>query len=65
MYVAGGFDGRRCAASVERYDATLNAWSLATYMNQVRSGLAAHAMVVESNLFDSLMLKAKVGQRLN
>jgi hypothetical protein len=63
IYVAGGYDGRRHVASVERYDVVSNTWSLVGAMNQERSGFAAHAMEVETNLFESLMLKAKAAQR--
>jgi influenza virus NS1A-binding protein len=65
IYVAGGHDGRQLLASVERYDVISNTWSVVCAMNQARGGFAAHAMVVEIDLFDSLMLKAKVAQRLN
>jgi hypothetical protein len=63
IYVAGGTDGRSRVASVERYDVVSNTWSLVGAMNQGRFGFAAHAMEVETNLFDSLMLKAKATQR--
>jgi hypothetical protein len=63
IYVAGGHNGRQILASVERYDVVSNTWSLVGNMNQARAGFAAHAMVVEKNLFDSLVSKAKAAQR--
>jgi hypothetical protein len=50
-------------ASVERYDVTSDTWSSVCAMNQARAGFAAHAMVVEMDLFDSLMSKVKSAQR--
>jgi hypothetical protein len=37
-------------------------WAEVGAMNQSRTSLSAHAMHVEMNLFDSLMLKAKYFQ---
>jgi chorismate mutase len=62
IHVAGGHcnDGRKATASVERYDVALNTWSQVTPMNKVRSSSSsACAMLVEINLFDSLVAKVK------
>jgi N-acetylneuraminic acid mutarotase len=63
LYAAGGEDVGKRVASVERYDVTSNSWCTVAPMGQVRSRSCAHAIHVEVNLFDSLLLKAKVAQR--
>jgi hypothetical protein len=65
IHVAGGWDGRRKLASVERYDAASDSWASKASMNYDRAYFDAHAMLVELNLFDSLILKAKSAQRLS
>ena len=61
--VAGGHNGSRNMDSVEQYSVISDSWSPVTPMGQARGRFGAHAMRLELDLFDSLMLKAKRGQR--
>jgi hypothetical protein len=63
IYVAGGHDGSQLLALVERYDVNSNTCLSVGAMNHARAGFAVHAMIVEMNFFDSLILKAKAAQR--
>jgi hypothetical protein len=65
MHVAGGHDGSHWLASMKRYDATFDIWAKIASMDHGRTrSCAAHATLVELNLFDSLILKAKSEQRV-
>jgi hypothetical protein len=63
IYTAGGEDGLQRVASVERYDVTSNSSCTVASMGQVRSRSGAHAVHLEVDLFNSLILKAKGAQR--
>jgi N-acetylneuraminic acid mutarotase len=63
IHVVGGHTGGRPFETVECYNAASDSWSRVASMGRDRSHLGAHAMQVDLNLFDSLIIKAKSAQR--
>jgi N-acetylneuraminic acid mutarotase len=61
LYVAGGYYGSICLASVERYDVASDRWEVVSNMalSEARVGFGAQVITLEVSLFDSLESKAR------